>query len=108
MIYQIFKLAFTTFLIFTSFFVSAQNKAASPHERELIFPKGERAPSENFTGAVWVHRLIEADSVFNIPVATVTFERGPELNGIRTAAVRAWSLSMELATIRKEANPFKY
>ena len=76
MIYKIYKLELAVFLICTSFFVNAQNKTSLPHDRESIFPKGERAPSENFTGAVWVHRLIDADSAFNISVATVTFEPG--------------------------------
>jgi quercetin dioxygenase-like cupin family protein len=41
-----------------------------------IFPKGSLAPASNFTGKAWVHPLIEADSVFNIPVTSVTFEPG--------------------------------
>lgn len=41
-----------------------------------VFPRGQRAPSANFTGVVWVQQLIEPDSAFNIPVGHVTFEAG--------------------------------
>lgn len=41
-----------------------------------IFPKGQRAPAENFTGTVWVQQLIQPDSALNVPVGYVTFEPG--------------------------------
>lgn len=40
-----------------------------------IFPKGERAPAEYFTGTVWVNTLVNEPN-FNCLVATVTFEPG--------------------------------
>jgi quercetin dioxygenase-like cupin family protein len=43
---------------------------------QSIFPKGTRVPESNFTGVAWVHPLINPDTVFNIPVASVTFEPG--------------------------------
>jgi len=55
---------------------SAQDKKNIARIQQSIFPKGRQAPVTNFTGTAWVHTLIEADSVFNIPVANVTFEPG--------------------------------
>ena len=73
---SLFKLQLVAVLIFTSFFASAQKKTDTSQSQLSIFPKGKRAPEGNFTGAAWVHGLIEADSTFNIPVACVTFEPG--------------------------------
>lgn len=66
------QLAFV--LTFTHVYVSAQVKKAGAQSSTSIFPKGQLAPASNFTGKAWVHPLISADSVFNIPVASVTFE----------------------------------
>jgi quercetin dioxygenase-like cupin family protein len=63
-------------LMFASFLASAQDKSAVKQDEKPIFPKGQKAPERNFTGTAWVYSLIEADSVFNIPVANVTFEPG--------------------------------
>jgi 4-carboxymuconolactone decarboxylase len=41
-----------------------------------IFPQGEEFKSDNFTGKVWLHWLVEKDNVFNCPMANVTFEPG--------------------------------
>lgn len=64
-----------TVLIFTSCFVHGQDKTGTS-DRESLFPKGTKVPAGNFTGAAWVHGLIESDSAFNIPIASVTFEPG--------------------------------
>jgi quercetin dioxygenase-like cupin family protein len=56
--------------------VYAQDTSASSGVQKSIFPKGMKAPQTNFTGAVWVHGLIEPDSAFNIPVASVTYAPG--------------------------------
>lgn len=76
----IFKFGLLIALIFTKSFVIAQHKQDILKDRQAIFPKGRKAPETNFTGPVWVHPLIEADSVFNIPVASVTFEPGARSN----------------------------
>ena len=73
---SLFKLQLAAILISTSFLASAQDKSDTAQSQKSIFPKGQKAPQNNFTGAVWVHGLIEADSAFNIPVASVTFEKG--------------------------------
>jgi quercetin dioxygenase-like cupin family protein len=70
------KLMSMAFLMFASFSASAQDKSAVESDGKSIFPKGQKAPERNFTGTVWVYSLIEADSIFNIPVANVTFEPG--------------------------------
>jgi len=40
------------------------------------FPKGERAPAQNFTGVVYMHLLIKDDPTFNVVSGNVTFEPG--------------------------------
>jgi quercetin dioxygenase-like cupin family protein len=63
-------------LTLTHIFVNAQVKDAESKISTSIFRKGQLAPASNFTGKAWVHPLIQPDSVFNIPVASVTFEPG--------------------------------
>jgi len=45
-----------------------------------IFPKGERAPAEYFTGTVWIKNLVPADDIFNTFVGNVVFEPGARNN----------------------------
>jgi len=45
-----------------------------------IFPKGEKAPAEYFTGTVWVHLLVPNDNNLNCQVANVVFEPGARNN----------------------------
>ena len=45
-----------------------------------IFPKGERAPADYFTGTVWVKILVPNDSTFNCQIGNVVFERGARNN----------------------------
>ena len=45
-----------------------------------IFPKGERASADYFTGAVWVKNLVPADDIFNTLVGVVIFEAGARNN----------------------------
>ncbi|MBF9220632.1 (R)-mandelonitrile lyase [Hymenobacter ruricola] len=40
-----------------------------------VFPKEERAPAANFTGAVYVHPLVKDNATFNC-VSSVSFEPG--------------------------------
>jgi quercetin dioxygenase-like cupin family protein len=48
--------------------------------QNTIFPKGERAPVEYFTGITWVKNLVPADDVFNTLIGNVTFEPGARNN----------------------------
>lgn len=41
-----------------------------------IFPKGEKMKLPTFTGTAWLNMLVPNDSIFNCPVANVTFEPG--------------------------------
>ncbi len=43
---------------------------------ELIFAKGEKITGNNFTGTAWLNNLIQADSVNQNAVGSVTFEPG--------------------------------
>jgi hypothetical protein len=70
------RLLLAFLLTLTHIFVNAQVKKAGSENSTSIFPKGQLAPASNFTGKAWVHPLIQADSAFNIPVSSVTFEPG--------------------------------
>jgi quercetin dioxygenase-like cupin family protein len=45
-----------------------------------IFPKGEKAPADNFTGNAWVQPLVKKDENINYAVGSVTFEPGARSN----------------------------
>ncbi len=47
---------------------------------KTIFPKGERAPAEYFTGTVWVKLLVPNDPIFNAQIGNVVFEPGARNN----------------------------
>ncbi len=45
-------------------------------DADMVFPKGEKVSNDNFTGTVYVHSLIESDSLNQNSVGNVTFEPG--------------------------------
>ena len=45
-----------------------------------IFPKGDRAPAEYFTGTAWVKMLVPNDPTFNSAIGNVVFEPGTRNN----------------------------
>ncbi len=45
-----------------------------------IFPKGEKAPPEYFTGTAWVLGMIPNDPILNCQIANVVFEPGARNN----------------------------
>ncbi|HQU70827.1 MAG TPA: cupin domain-containing protein [Calditrichia bacterium] len=45
-----------------------------------IFPRGEAAPAEFFTGTAWVTGLVKPDSVFTTAAGSVLFEPGARSN----------------------------
>ncbi|SHN22333.1 cupin domain-containing protein [Chitinophaga sp. CF418] len=49
-------------------------------DADMVFPKGEKVTSNNFTGTVWVNYLIESDTVHNVNIGSVTFEPGARTN----------------------------
>lgn len=48
--------------------------------QNAIFPKGELAPAENFTGKAWHKPLITSDTIYNTIVGNVYFEPGARTN----------------------------
>ena len=45
-----------------------------------IFPKGEKAPADYFTGTAWVQLLVPNDNTFNCQIGNVVFEPGARNN----------------------------
>ena len=48
--------------------------------KTAIFPKGEKAPAEYFTGTAWVKLLEPNDLAFNTQIGNVVFEPGARNN----------------------------
>lgn len=60
---------------------SEQNSGqASADELQAIFPKGQKGPSEYFTGNAYNYSLVPADSTYNTLVGNVYFEPGARSN----------------------------
>ena len=49
-------------------------------KQNTIFPKGERAPVDYFTGTVWVKMLLPNDPNLNCQIGNVVFESGARNN----------------------------
>jgi quercetin dioxygenase-like cupin family protein len=47
---------------------------------QVIFPKGEKGPAENFTGNAWNTGLVANDTIYNTVVGNVYFEPGARSN----------------------------
>lgn len=45
-----------------------------------IFPKGDKAPADYFTGPVWVKMLVTSEETFNCQIGNVVFEAGARNN----------------------------
>jgi len=48
--------------------------------QNTIFPKGERAPADYFTGSVWVKMLVPNDPNLHCQIGNVVFEAGARNN----------------------------
>lgn len=69
------------FLMLLSINSSAQiSSKTDQNNLNLIFPKGEPGPADNFTGKAWNIGLVENDSVYNTVVVNVYFEPGARSN----------------------------
>jgi quercetin dioxygenase-like cupin family protein len=55
--------------------ITAENQSSN-----TIFPKGDSAPADYFTGTVWVKPLVPNDSIFNTMIGNVIFEPGSRNN----------------------------
>jgi quercetin dioxygenase-like cupin family protein len=49
-------------------------------DQSSIFPKGEKASPEHFTGTAWIRLLVPNDAVLNCQTANVVFEPGARNN----------------------------
>ncbi len=74
------KIAILSIITVVSFSCKQQNKSAhtSPSETQepTVFAIGKQITNNNFTGNVWLENLIQADSVNQNSVGSVTFEPG--------------------------------
>jgi quercetin dioxygenase-like cupin family protein len=52
----------------------------SSENQITLFPKGDRAPADYFTGTVWFKNLVPADEILNTQIGNVVFERGSRNN----------------------------
>jgi quercetin dioxygenase-like cupin family protein len=59
-----------------SFYASAQKATTGSDKQTSIFPKGQKAPAQNFTGDVSISPLVANDSTFQCIMSNVTFEPG--------------------------------
>jgi quercetin dioxygenase-like cupin family protein len=48
--------------------------------QNTLFPKGDRAPAEYFSGTTWVRMLVPNDGTLNCQIGNVTFEPGARNN----------------------------
>jgi len=48
--------------------------------QNTLFPKGDRAPADYFTGTAWLKMLVQANDIFNTSIGNVTFEPGTRNN----------------------------
>ena len=55
---------------------SNQKIEDAKQQNALVFSQGEKVRNDNFTGTVYVHSLIEGDSINQNSVGNVTFEPG--------------------------------
>jgi 4-carboxymuconolactone decarboxylase len=59
---------------------SANMEITENKNESAIFPKGEKAPAQNFTGTVWVKGLVPLSANNNYTINSVTFEPGARSN----------------------------
>jgi quercetin dioxygenase-like cupin family protein len=49
-------------------------------QQDTIFPKGEKAPTDYFTGTAWVKMIVPNDTSLNCQIGNVVFEPGTRNN----------------------------
>jgi hypothetical protein len=69
-----------------------------------IFPKGDKASADYFTGTAWVNILVPQDETGSYAIGNVVFEPGVETTGINIRRDRSSLLLMAKAAIRKKVN----
>lgn len=68
-----------TFLFFAAVLFSCSQQSDSSQSTPsdaLVFPKGQKITNDNFNGNAWLEGLVEADSINQNAVGSVTFEPG--------------------------------
>ena len=53
---------------------------STSENQNTLFPKGDRAPADYFTGTAWLKMLVQANDIFNTSIGNVTFEPGTRNN----------------------------
>lgn len=62
-------------IIFSAFLLFSQIKGLAQASKSRIFPLG-KLNAANFTGKVWLYRLVAQDTTFNLVAGSVTFSPG--------------------------------
>lgn len=57
-----------------------QHSETEQANTSMIFPKGIKVTSDNFTGTVWLNYLAQNDTTYNVNIGSVTFEPGARTN----------------------------
>ncbi|SMD16977.1 Cupin domain protein [Pedobacter nyackensis] len=74
------NIAILSLIVLVSFSCKQQNKSAKISQSEIqeptVFAKGKQITNDNFTGNVWLENLVQADSLNQNSVGSVTFEPG--------------------------------
>jgi len=74
---------------------------------ETIFPKGVKAPSENFTGTVYVQFLAQKTANNSFSIGSVTFEPGARSNWHRHPAGQTLLLIFGKGLYQEKGKPIK-
>lgn len=53
-----------------------KNRSGKGHQNKPVFPQGKKVTNNNFTGIVYLHTLVEGDSLNPNSVGNVTFTPG--------------------------------
>jgi len=72
-----------------------------------IFPKGEKAPAENFTGTVFVQMLAPKTENNNFSIASVTFEPSGRTNWHTHPAGQTILMTMGKGLYQEKGKPVK-
>lgn len=57
-----------------------EDSTISEIQQSLVFPKGQKIKNSNFTGTAYLEMLVDADSINQNSVGSVTFEPGARTN----------------------------
>ena len=78
------NIAWIFLIVVMAYSCKQQNKSAQRTQTEAkesrIFPKGQKITNDNFIGNAWLSSLVEADSINQVAVGSVTFEPGARTN----------------------------